>query len=224
MTFSESLPIISSICILVLGLFVFLKSPKSKLKTLFFFLCLIASMWLFGTYIMFLNRGSESQAIFWDRFIYLVVVFSPVVFYHFSAVYCRFQRKLLINSGYILSFIFLILSRTDYFIDGLYYYPWGVHTQARLFHHFFLAYLFIYMLLVLVNFYKHYKNSEGVIKRQALYMFIAFLLFIIISETAFLPAYNIDIYYPFPYISGVVFTAVLAHFIFIKSKLEDKFK
>jgi len=213
------IPLVSSLFILALGLFIFSKRYEFRLKSLFLLLCLMAFMWLFGTFMMLINRENEAVAIFWDRFIYLGVVFSPILFYHFSVVYCRLlENWMVIKLGYILSFIFLILSRTDYFVSGLFKYQWIVHSKAQIFHHFFMAFLLIYMFLCLLNFYRNYKNSAGILKTQGLYIFIPFLLFIIISIVAFLPAYGINIIYPVPYISGVIFSTILVYLIFIRMK------
>ena len=211
------IPLLSALFVLVLGFFIFLKRYEFKLKFLFLLLCLTAFIWLFGTFMMLINRGNEAVAIFWDRFIYLGVVFSPILFYHFSVVFCRLrENKTVINIGYILAFIFLILSRTDYFVSGLFKYQWIVHSKAQIFHHFFMVFLLIYMFLCLLNFYRNYKKSEGILKIQGLYIFIPFLLFIIISVIVFLPAYGINIIYPIPYVSGVIFTTLLFYLIFIK--------
>jgi len=211
------IPLLSALFVLVLGFFIFLKRYEFKLKFLFLLLCLTAFIWLFGTFMMLINQDNEAVAIFWDRFIYLGVVFSPILFYHFSVVFCRLrENKTVINIGYILAFIFLILSRTDYFVSGLFKYQWIVHSKAQIFHHFFMVFLLIYMFLCLLNFYRNYKKSEGILKIQGLYIFIPFLLFIIISVIVFLPAYGINIIYPIPYVSGVIFTTLLFYLIFIK--------
>ena len=211
------IPFLSALFVLVLGFFIFLKRYEFKLKFLFLLLCLTAFIWLFGTFMMLINQDNEAVAIFWDRFIYLGVVFSPILFYHFSVVFCRLrENKTVINIGYILAFIFLILSRTDYFVSGLFKYQWIVHSKAQIFHHFFMVFLLIYMFLCLLNFYRNYKKSEGILKIQGLYIFIPFLLFIIISVIVFLPAYGINIIYPIPYVSGVIFTTLLFYLIFIK--------
>ena len=210
------IPLLSALFVLALGLFIFFKKYNFRLRFLFFLLCLTAFVWLFGTFMMLLNRNNEAAAIFWDRFIYLGVVFSPIVFYHFSVVFCRLSgKKKLVIIGYVLSLIFLILSRTDYFVSGLFKYQWLVHTQAELFHHLFLFFYFIYMILTLLNFYRNYKIFFRTVKYQGLYMFISFLFFIGISTIAFLPAYGINIY-PFPYFSGMIFVVLLAYLIFVR--------
>lgn len=210
------IPLFSAIIVLGLGLFIFFRKYEFEKRILFLALCFTAFIWLFGTFMMLLNRNNEAVAIFWDRFVYIGVIFAPAVFYHFSFVFSRFnETSKLVIPGYILSFFFLILSRTDYFVSGLFKYQWLVHTKAELFHHLFLIFYFIYMMLTLLNFYRNYKIFSGVVKYQGLYMFISFLFFIGISTIAFLPAYGINIY-PFPYFSGMIFVVLLAYLIFVR--------
>lgn len=215
------LPLISAVLVFSLGVFVFFKNKKSSMNIVFGLHSLVITVWLFGTFMMFLSKGDREAAIFWDRFIYMGVVFIPVVLYHFSIVFCKIknQRKWLIL-GYILSFIFLILSRTDYFTADLFEYKWGVHTKARFFHHLFLIYFVSYVLLWFYNVYKYYRRiTSPLIKQQTKYVFIAFLLLFTIGPVAYLPAYGIGIY-PFAYISGLVFTIILAYAI-LKYRLMD---
>lgn len=211
------IPLLSALFVLALGLFIFLRRYNFKLKFLFFLLCLSVVIWLFGTFMMFLNRDNELMAIFWDRFIYIGVIFTPILFYHFSVVFCRLRpNNKIINLGYILSLIFLLFSRTNYFVSDLYRYQLVVHSKAQIIHHIFLVYFLVYMFLCLINFYRNYKNSDGFLRIQGLFMFIPFLFLIIIGTIAFLPAYGINIVYPIPYVSGMVFSALLFYLIFIR--------
>ena len=135
--FATILPLISMLFVFVLGVFVYFQDRKSKLNLFFGLFTVMVSIWLFGTFKMFASQ-TDAGAIFWDRFIYAGVVFIPALIYHFSIIFAQIkgQRKTLILS-YILSVLFLIISRTDYFVSGLFKYAWGVHTQAKLFHHIF---------------------------------------------------------------------------------------
>ncbi|MBU3934505.1 hypothetical protein KKC00_00855, partial [Patescibacteria group bacterium] len=80
------LPLVSTIFVFGLGVFVFFKNPKSKLNIVFALIAVTVTIWLFGTFMMF-NSGTDKQAIFWDRFIYMGVVFVPALMYHFSIIF-----------------------------------------------------------------------------------------------------------------------------------------
>jgi len=212
------LPLISAIFVFFLGIFVFFKNRKLRLNIIFFLLSIAMAVWLFSTFMMFISETDE-QAIFWDRTVYLGVVFIPVLMYHLGLIFSRAKNPKILYLGYFLVAIFLILSRTDYFVADLFKYEWGVHTKAQIFHHIFLIYFSIYLFLFYYKLYRHYRKTKiGIERNQSKYMFVAFL--ILLSGTlGYLPAYGIGIY-PFAYISGLVFTIILAYAI-LKYRLMD---
>jgi len=221
-TFTDILPLISAVFVFILGLFVFLKNRKSRVNFTFFLHALAITVWLFGTFMMFISREDREASIFWDRFVYIGVVFIPIFMYHFGLAFTKKKPDFLLYLGYILSFAFLILSRTQYFVDDIFYYKWGVHTKAQIFHHIFLVYFIGYVIIWFVKTFKFYKGLQlAFLKQQAKYVFIGFLFLFSIGPIAYLPAYGIGIY-PFAYISGVVFTIILAYAIVVHRLMDIK--
>ena len=163
---------------------------------------------------MMFQSQIDAVAIFWDRFVYIGVAFMPMLVYHFSIVFSKIKtQKNLLILGYIFSGIFLILSRTDYFVAGVYKYSWGFHSQARFFHHIFLIFFVFYVIKSFLNILTSYRQTKSVLERsRAKYIFIAFLALASMGSIAFLPGYGIDIY-PFSYLSGVIFAGVVAYAI-----------
>jgi len=219
MSIFSFLPLISAIFVLVLGIFVYFKNRRSRINVIFFLLTVAMTVWLFGTFMMFISK-TDTQAIFWDRMVYLGVVLIPALMYHFSLIFSRnTHRRKSLYFGYLLSLIFLFLSRTDYFVSGLFRYEWGYHTRAQFFHHVFLIFFSVYLFLFYFNIYRYYKRTTiGLERNQAKYIFVAFLLFLP-AALGYFPAYGIDIY-PFGYLSGVIFTVILAYAI-IRCRLMD---
>lgn len=213
MSFLKFLPLISCFFVLTLGIFVLAKKSPRAVKIIFFLFCLVVSVWLFGTFMMF-RTTQDYLAIFWDRFIYAGVVFVPALMHHFSLLITRRKnQRLLLYTNYSLAFVFLFLSQTRYFVDGLFYYAWGVHTKAQFFHHLFLFYFFFFIFFLFYNVYTFYKSKANALeKAQSKYVLIAFGLLIGIGAFAYLPAYGISIF-PFSFISGVLFTVVLSYAI-----------
>lgn len=206
-------PLISSIFVIFLGIFVFVKNPKEKINFTFFLHTIAIAIWLFGTFMMFFKSYSQEVAIFWDRFVYIGVVFIPAFMYHFSLALTKKKNNFLLYLSYALSFFFLLLSRSDYFIKDLFYYKWGVHSKAQIIHHIFLVYFFVYMLIWFGSVYAYYRKKEqGIEKQKIKYSFIAFLFLFILGPLAYLPAYEISLY-PFLYFSGLIFTIILAYAI-----------
>jgi signal transduction histidine kinase len=209
MPISSILPLISGVFVSFCGFFVLGKNAKSKLNQVFFFFTLAVAIWLFATFAM-LSSKTDEKAIFWDRIVYIGGVFIPTTFYHFVLLFSKIKnQKKLLYLGYFLSFIFLILSRTDYFVSDLYRYSWGVHTQARFFHHIFLAFFASFIYLSLSNIYRYYKRTEGIERMQAAYILLVIFI-MILNSLAFLPAYNISISPLFSYSLPTIIVLILS--------------
>lgn len=212
MSFETLLPLIGAIFVLCFGLYVALQQPKAKLNLLFLAFCAAITYWLFGTFEMYLFRDVEAQAIFWDRFVYIGVVFVPTLMHQFSLEITghKGQRKLLF-AGYVYAFAFLILSRTDWFVTGLNVFPRVIHTRAVWGHHVFLVLFMGYASVMFVNLWRYWKSTRDARRRTVtLLTAAAFLNVIVIGGTAYLPAYGFDIGYPFSYFSGIFFVILLA--------------
>ncbi len=163
---------------------------------------------------MLFNATNEIDQLYWDRFIYIGVVFIPVFLYHFGLIYCEVknQDKLLIF-GYISAFIFLPLTQlSDNFVSGLYHYSWGVHSIAGIYHHIFLFYFFFYFAVFFTNLINRYKHTTGILKTQIKYFLIGEGILDFIGPLAFLPAYGIPIY-PVIFLSAIPFAGILAYAI-----------
>lgn len=219
---SAYVPLFSSAFVFSLGIFTLLRYMRTRreLELVLSLFCGSVTVWLFGTFMMFIST-TDQQAIFWDRFVYSGVVFVPTLMHHFSIAFAdlKKQRKYL-KIGYIVSFIFLLLSWTNLFVGDLYKYEWGSHTKAHFFHHIFIVLFFTYTGVFFVNIWKFYKSGiSEKSKNQAKYVFWAFLILIALGAPAYLPAYGISVP-PFPFISGLLFIIILSYSI-LKHKLLD---
>lgn len=220
--FFPFLPLLSFLFVFGLGAFVLYKfflQRKETLLVLFLF-CMSIAIWLFGTFIMFLNKNSEN-AIFWDKFVYIGVVFIPALMYHFALTFTENKkRKFSLVVAYIISTFFLALIPTKFLVDGLFVYKWGVHTKAQPLHDLFMIYLVIIIFSFLFMVYDYYKKTKiDRYKNQAIFIFIAFFLLMFTGIFAFLPAYQIPVW-PFPFASGFLFIVVLSYAT-LKYKLLD---
>ncbi len=214
-------PLISGLFVLVLGFFVCLKKPKELLHILFFFYASAIFIWLFGTFKMF-NAITDEKQIFWDRFIYIGIVFLPILLYHFGLVYCdKRNQKVLLRIGYLITFLFLIFSQTDYFLYGLFKYKYGVHTIAQPLHTLFLVFFAIYFGLFFINLGYYYKINKGERKKQAKFIFLGYAVLTVIGTLGFLPAYEIPIY-PIIFLCGIPFVLFLAYAIIKYNALDIK--
>lgn len=206
------LPLTCAIFVFMFGLFILSKDRHSRINQLLFGFCMSMFFWMFGTFMMFGLRGSNRElALFWDRFVYLGVVFMPPFMHHFSLVFTKmFKQKNLLYINYAVAFLFFFISRTELFVNDLYLYDWGAHSQARFFHHVFLLYFFLGTGLFFRNIFLYYRKTHNKEERiQALYIFVAFAIVIFVGGSAYLYAYGIDTKFPYAYISGLIFPIML---------------
>ncbi len=209
-------PLISAIVVFFLGIAIFIRGKRNKLNITFAFFSLFSAIWMFGTFMMFFNEGDSEKIIFWDKFVYVGVIFIPVAMLHFGLALTKFKiikNNFLVIVGYLFSGFFLALLPTDLFIDGAFIYRWGAHSKAQFFHHFFLIYFAIYILIWFIIVFKYFKQQTNLIEKERIkYCFVAFFILATIGPLAYLPAYGIGIY-PFAYISGLIFTIIIFYAI-----------
>ena len=204
----------SMLFVLGLGFFVLWKNKRSPLNILFFLITIVFAMWEFGTFMMFGSISDESIT-FWDRFLYLAVVFVPALQYHFSVASTRttFARSMMVKICYLLGLFFLFISRTDLFVSGVFRYDGGSHTRAQLFHHVFLIYFFFYIFALLYNFWEYRKTTDSLVeKHRVLYFIIGFATLNLLGGMGYLPAYGIAVY-PIALVSPVIFTIIISYAI-----------
>ena len=84
--------LVGAIFMIGLGLLVFSKSRTSRLGFVFNLFCISVSIWLFGAFMM-LTSKEDALAIFWDRIVYMGVVFIPALMYHISVAFAKLEQK-----------------------------------------------------------------------------------------------------------------------------------
>lgn len=139
----------------------------------------------------------------------------PALQYHFSLIETASNktRKGMLIFAYILSFVFLILSRLDYFVSDVFEYKWGVHAKAQFLHHLFIVYFFFFIFALLYNFYQKWKNAQiSEEKGKMEYFVISFMILNLIGGLGYLPAYGVSIY-PISFIAPLAFSILIAYAI-----------
>ncbi|MEK9201681.1 MAG: histidine kinase N-terminal 7TM domain-containing protein, partial [Patescibacteria group bacterium] len=126
-------PFIAAVLFLYLGLFVFLKNPKSSLHIAFFCACLSSFTWEF-TYAIAFNVDDYDTALKLMKIGYIGVILIPVTIYQFFYLLFETKRKtdtILLRLSYLLAAFFLFsLFATDNVIASLYTYFWGFYPKA----------------------------------------------------------------------------------------------
>ncbi len=206
----------SSVLIIIISLYSWLKVKKRE-NAIFFCLSLCQAIWALATFIMWKNCGYDSAVIFWDRVLYFAAALMIPLVFHFVIEICELGRikkyQILTGLSYIFGLFFCFLSRTKYFVNGVFYYQWGCHTYAQIGHHFFLVYSMIFGSLALYFLFKTYRNKEinSLTRERAKYSLIAFFVFIC-SAIEMLVAYGLPIY-PIFYLCFPVFSVIFTYAI-----------
>jgi len=211
---------VESFLVACIALFVYFKNPRSRVNLIFCCYSFTGFIFLFCTAMMFLAKD-DSSIIFWDKSVYLGVIFMPPLMYHLGTLIAKKENiyKRWIILCYLMSLIFLPISRTDYFLSGVFRYKWGAHAIAQPLHHLFIFIFLIYIIAYLYIIYIHFKRSTAVQEHnQAKYYLIAAAI-LMLTSIEFAPAYKIGIY-PVGYFFIIVYLAIVGYAI-IKYRLMD---
>jgi len=160
-----------------LGVFSLIKNPKSSTVRLWFLTSMAVTIWSVG-YLKASMSSTDSEAFLALHVVYFGATLIPIFFCHFVAdfLYKAKNLKYLLSSGYVLGLIFLILiTFTKIMISGAQYvasfsrYEEIITPNFRIFLIYFLFFA-VYPVILLI---KNYKNSDGVRKRQTLFIILA---------------------------------------------------
>jgi signal transduction histidine kinase len=211
---------VESFFVACIALFVYFKNSHSRVNLIFCCYSFTGFIFLFGTAMMLLAKD-DSSIIFWDKTVYLGVIFMPPLMYHLGTLIAKKENvyKKWIILCYILSLILLPISRTDYFLSGLFRYKWGVHAIAQPLHHVFIIIFLIYIIAYLYIIYMHFRRSTAAQERnQAKYYLIASVV-LMLTSIQFAPAYKIGVY-PVGYFFIIAYLAIVGYAI-VKYRLMD---
>ncbi|MCM8825937.1 MAG: hypothetical protein NC904_00275, partial [Candidatus Omnitrophica bacterium] len=222
MTYFSISTVLTFFISLSLGIFVLFKNYRGTINRLFFFLSLSVSIWSMGLRNMAISK-THDLALLWIKISYLGVFFIPSIFLHFMCALLDIQesKRQIINLGYILSFLFLILNLFTKLII--------VDVSPKFFFNYYgdigeLYLLFIGMFLFFSIYgiylcFKNFKNISAFKKNQVKYVIIASIVGFGGSFDTFLPKFNIPMLY-----QGIQFVPLyllIVSYAIIKYRLMD---
>ena len=203
-------PLISAFVVLGLGIFAYLKNPRSKTNIYFSLFMFACTTWQVGFSFMNIMKH-DSDAFVFSRIIYTGVILIPVFYYGFIINFLGLPKrsttlKLLYFSAAIF-IAFLWLSR--FLLSGNIHYKWGFSSRAAWLHNIFLIFFFTVFLSSFYELYKQYKDQEAQNPEKAnriKYILWSFLI-ALIGSTDFLSTYGVD-YYPLGFIFMILFSLI----------------
>lgn len=159
----------------LLGIYVNVKSPKSKVTYAFTVLILLLMGWAFSETMM--RSQSVETALFWSKVSYVHSFFLPSAFLALSYIYTGGRNLSLIVASYALGLIFFPFLLSSHFIQEIVLIPlWGYDTQVGyLFSYFAAVYVAIIGVGTLILL-QHYRKSPPQEKRRLQFMIAGFLI------------------------------------------------
>jgi len=212
-------PFISSILVISLGLFVFLKNRYGSSNICFLFFTFVLFMWLFFEAILYSSKDTD-MIIAMSKWEYIGVTAIPFACLNLVLVMLkkRISKLSYVLLGVIYIIVIYLVFRTDFIINGVHKFYWGYYGRASTFH---ALYLLIWLAIYLRATYLMYegiKDKDNIYsfeeRNRFKYMFLI-LMVGVIGIVDFLPKYGFNIYpigYLFSPILCIIITcAILKH-------------
>jgi len=201
------------------GTFVYLKNRSSSVNKIWMILNFSASLWSWSLFARELS-SERATALFFVRLCYVGAIFIPPLFFHFISSFIKQEDRKLLLGFYSMSLLFLVLDFTPLFIKDvrpiLSFRYYGI--PGAVFPLFAISFLGIaaYSHYVLV---RYFRESEGRIRNQIKYLFLATAIGFIGGGSTFLPNFNIEIF-PFGFYLISIYVIIMSYAI-VRHRLMD---
>lgn len=203
-----------------IGWFVLNKNQRSPVNIAFSLLALSTFIWQLGTFFLLISAASET-AYRWSQFVYVGAIFIPVTTYHFVVAFLKEpkSRKGILIGYLIGALVFLPISQSRYFLNGVNQYPWGYWFKAGVLHPSYLIFFGALMFMSFKLLYRGFRRemSPGERTRRR-YLFVAFVI-AYLGAVDFPSDYGIPLY-PFGYLAVLLFIGLVAYAI-VRHRLLD---
>lgn len=205
----------------LMGIFVYLKNPKSKVNQVWLPLALSIAVWGWGGFKIGLTKESVS-ALFWWRIAHIGVIFIPVVFLHFVYVLLEKKQRWPVIISYILGIFFLITNLSGYLIKRVDWVFNSFYYDGRPPTILYILFTFLWAIVVVHTHRELFislKRMSGVKRNQVKYFFLATVAGFSGGTTCFLPVFGINLY-PYGNFTVPLYPLIMAYAI-IRYRLMD---
>lgn len=202
-----------------LGVFVFLKNPKSKTNQTFALFCLSVFVWA-GAYIFWPLTQTKSDALLSFQVLHIGSIFISITYFHFVIAWLGLykRKKKILILGYLLAFFFLCFVFTPFFIkDMTQKFSMRYWAEPGILYHFYLIMFFGFAIYSWYLLIKYYRKFTGIKKQQIKYILIGIIIGYIGGSTNYFLWYDINIP-PYGNILGIAWVLFSAYAI-IKYRL-----
>ncbi len=198
-------------------LIIYGKSKLHKICALFNF---VVGFWGIGAY--FIGQITDRVLAFYVlRYIYLGVIFIPILNYHVVYLLCQLKEKIILRLIYLQGFVFTLfaLFSSTFISDVRFVFNSFYFNVAGISFYFFFIIWFLIVIYSHFQLLKNFLHSKGRLRTQILYFFVGTALGFSGGITNFLPAFGIDIY-PFGNFMIPIYCIIVTYAI-LKYRLLD---
>ncbi|MCF7802600.1 MAG: PAS domain-containing protein [Candidatus Marinimicrobia bacterium] len=201
------------LAVLAQGILVLFHSTSTSGNRSFFLFTLAIFLWLVGTGFS-LSAPDGATASFWyNKVGFLGVAFIPSVFYIFASSLIKQiseNKTLIIITGLLSAFFFLMANVSDALITGYHAYPWGWYPQYGWLGILFIIYLFGLFVKGLSDLLVSMEKIPGHTKKKQIRLFTASVIIGLLAVSDFVPCFGVDIV-PIGYVFILTFIGILTY-------------
>ena len=161
-------PLAAAVFLFFLALAVLIRERMSPVSLTFSLLVMSGVIWLTSYGGIFSSRD-ESTAILWIYIENCGVVLIPTFLLLFSLVVVQklYRYRILIWSGYALSYFFLLVTPfTDWMVSGAYQYSWGYYTKYGPLAKWFFVFFAVMMSAALYVLWEEYRGAQSFVRQH----------------------------------------------------------
>ena len=209
-----------------LGVFSLWRNPKATVVRLWFLMSMAITVWGIG-YLLALFAPDPAVARHALRLVYFGAILVPMFFFHFVAHFTfRYPKVVVLTiAGYLLAGIFIALAvGTNLIIEGVRYLEtFGYYEDIAIPGFYFLmAYFWFYVVFALAMLIASYRRSDGIRRRQMLYILLASAIAFIGAGTNFLM--DLTGWYPYGQLIVWLYPILVTYGIFVQEvKIKIRF-
>ena len=208
--------VLTSSLVFICGAWVVGSNPVAVTNRTFGLVCLGISVWLLSTSMVY-SATDDDTAKFWEKCIYLGIIYIPALAYHFCVRLRGHTSNQLIIVNYLVGTVFLWMITTPYLVNGHYAYFWGLYPKAGILHPLFLVYFFGVSGLALRQLYGSSKFTGGIVPPQASRLILWAFVVGLIAAIDFLPSYGFAVY-PIGFLLAVLLVSIVSY-VFVKHQV-----
>ncbi|MCI0564735.1 MAG: hypothetical protein MN733_40225, partial [Nitrososphaera sp.] len=212
-----------AIAVIGLGLFVFLKNSANPINQAFASCSLVPGIWLLAASLTYsLSKDQKDLAFLLMRISYTAVIFIPVPYLYLLTFFSpsNWIKRWVLISIVIAAFFVGTIWTTEWFIEDLYEYHFGLYPDVGWLHPFFLLWFVASLSVIHWGLFSssqcHALDLRS--RNQVKYIWFAFITFTP-AAIDFVPNYGVEIY-PWGFLFVLAFSITTAYAI-VRHQLMD---